>query len=555
MAVRIDQLKLGVMEHNFANFKKLSKYKNDSLDIFRQVHTMSEKYITKLIPQNNRICIHNMRLNKDAKIEYKGKLSDAKIVDDTLNRIREKTGMIFVKDEYGDSYLISNSIREFVDFYFMLIEVLQSVDGGNRYGIIKSNIRIFYEYYKSVFIDSVQPSIKRGLDFVTENDNNIHFKSIYFLLNQKYDKIDLTCKEDIKKIFDKGMNNEKKNTFSDVLKVLSIIEDRVNTEEVKKCANIIKVIYTAYLTAYREGIEINDRNKEIQYRKFIGDYIWGVMINDVVTDNPSKFPVSRFNITIKTLVDVIVGFEEWPDEDESEDNNDILDESDIKYAFEYCGFDNICQQNKITKEYSAQMIPEEDEDFKKECILCWVLVGLFVDTSNKTIIANNSIIDSNLHISIENYIYGLSDLIGLYDKLNLSAIGCEKKDFITVVNSIKERNGESIKCARYISSSMDVMLDLLKYCEEHRNPGVKRDACSKKANFSYGVIFEFINNIEKYMKDKLNFEFKKESFYELNVDSKFETFDIPDLYSKMLYKLNVPLTNINNESGDESCKN
>jgi hypothetical protein len=381
----------------------------------------------------------------------------------------------------------------------------------------------------------VQPSIKRGLDFVTENDNNIHVKSIYFLLNQKYDEIDLTCKEDIKKIFDKGMNNEKKNTFSDVLKVLSIIEDRVNTEDVKKCANMIKVIYTAYLTAYREGIEINDRNKEIQYRKFIGDYIWGEM--EIVDKNKKQADLMTSRIPIDdpySLIHLVrrdniwVGDEECPLESE---------------VFENCNVDDICKYDE--KSVEATEISSYVQN--KEFILFWILVGLIVDTKNdETIIADNRKLADNCKVSIENYIYGLSDLDGLYRRLNLNSIGCKEEDFMNVVNEIKNLNEECISCAQYIASSMDIMLELVKYCNENKNPIVASGEYLKKRveeeypiyDCIYDSVMNLFKDITNYMKEKCGFKFNNRSLYKLRVkinnESEIRTCDMVGIYSGVL---------------------
>ena len=99
MAIKIDQLKLGIEEKNRKDFKNVIAGHLNSETIASEISDMSQRYLTKLIPVARRISLPNLNamdfcLEIDEEAENRN-LNNFNAEKTILKMIREKTGMIF----------------------------------------------------------------------------------------------------------------------------------------------------------------------------------------------------------------------------------------------------------------------------------------------------------------------------------------------------------------------------------------------------------------------------------------------------------------------------
>lgn len=153
MSVRIEQLTLCVEEKNLSDFPNLFK-STDRLrtETTSEIRSMSEKYISKLIPLKRRIYLPRIQAIQNIYVEYKdqytGKLiwnssENKSLVEAILQLIRKKTGMYFLETEGNVSYLLPDNMRAMINWITMLSEMKDAVTEQEYL----ENIELFYNYY------------------------------------------------------------------------------------------------------------------------------------------------------------------------------------------------------------------------------------------------------------------------------------------------------------------------------------------------------------------------------------------------------------------------
>ena len=139
--------------------KELSDFPNlfKSTDRLRtettsEIRSMSEKYISKLIPLKRRIYLPRIQAIQNIYVEYKdqytGKLiwnssENKSLVEAILQLIRKKTGMYFLETEGNVSYLLPDNMRAMINWITMLSEMKDAVTEQEYL----ENIELFYNYY------------------------------------------------------------------------------------------------------------------------------------------------------------------------------------------------------------------------------------------------------------------------------------------------------------------------------------------------------------------------------------------------------------------------
>ena len=133
MAVKIEQLELCVQERNLIDFEKVFKaYEKSNEDnnknnskIYGEIFGMAERYVSKLIPKARRIylpkvqdlektdIIYQGSDNEDDKIWSSDDSEENSLVEKVLKLITEKTGMIFLSEESGTSYLLPDNLSRY----------------------------------------------------------------------------------------------------------------------------------------------------------------------------------------------------------------------------------------------------------------------------------------------------------------------------------------------------------------------------------------------------------------------------------------------------------
>ena len=96
---------------------------------------MAERYVSKLIPKARRIylpkvqdlektdIIYQGSDNEDDKIWSSDDSEENSLVEKVLKLITEKTGMIFLSEESGTSYLLPDNLRDMVNWIVRLADM------------------------------------------------------------------------------------------------------------------------------------------------------------------------------------------------------------------------------------------------------------------------------------------------------------------------------------------------------------------------------------------------------------------------------------------------
>lgn len=196
MAVKVDQLELAIQEKNVNEYKGLMQYsgKTDNMQIGnmldREIKNMAERYVSKLIPKARRIYMSKNQTFENLKIVYKEN-ENGKIVwnsengTDTLAQsilklIYAKTGMIFLPEESGVSYLVPDNLRDLINWITELVNLtnIETDKEGDPNGDKKKNIEEFYQFFKWDWMNRELPygwekkfSILESMDVIHTNTN------------------------------------------------------------------------------------------------------------------------------------------------------------------------------------------------------------------------------------------------------------------------------------------------------------------------------------------------------------------------------------------------
>lgn len=167
MAIKIEQLKLGIEEKNRKDFKNVIAGKLNSDNVNCEISDMSQRYLTKLIPTARRILLPDLN-NTEFTLEFDGNIKDNESLnylnaeEIILKMIHEKTGMIFettIENTYH--FFVLENLREFVNFIIFLLglntpekskqeEYLQNLQDFKTYfinEILKARVSLMATYH------------------------------------------------------------------------------------------------------------------------------------------------------------------------------------------------------------------------------------------------------------------------------------------------------------------------------------------------------------------------------------------------------------------------
>ncbi|WP_234117230.1 hypothetical protein [Clostridium hydrogenum] len=316
MAIKMGQLKDSIEQMYRKNYEVMLKEGNLADD----PKEMAERYIEKLIPNGRKLYLPDIRVHKDGieedielviedeninkgaeefnyvcnngesthkccitknsnlneKSESK---SDLSIEDTVLKMTYEKTGLIFIKNDYDVHYLVPDNLRELQNYLIMLnkmddIKLIPSDDEKEKQ-IRLHNLEKFETYFLKNWVR--RNLSRRYIKIIDEFYNTSIKKKNKYLVNavtdeiyikflmKKYSYGGLDRKDYIYKISEytrstrlirKGdiaetikniinlSNNSLNISFGDVIAVLNAYDEHLNDEEYKKFTFAIKTLYS-----------------------------------------------------------------------------------------------------------------------------------------------------------------------------------------------------------------------------------------------------------------------------------------------------------------------
>ena len=165
ISVKIEQLELCIREKNLKEFQEIYKNKDNEIysQLNKEVQTMAERYVSKLIPRQRRIYLPKVQRFEDVQIIYREADSEKNIIDSwniggfdkkddlveqsesngtgykkrgftlsMLDLIYERTGMRFWPETDGSSYLLPDNLRDMISWILMVAEMVKPEDAIGR---------------------------------------------------------------------------------------------------------------------------------------------------------------------------------------------------------------------------------------------------------------------------------------------------------------------------------------------------------------------------------------------------------------------------------------
>lgn len=479
MAVKVEQLELCVEEKTFSDFKEIvsaSKLDNKERQsrIDTEIQNMSERYVAKLIPKARRIYLPKAQSleivqviyrTAENKIIWKSKEEES-LVNAVLRLIRERTGMIFLPEKSGISYLLPNNLRDMVNWIVFVADMPKIEDIKERDDVYLSNIKNFSQYFNGEWLTRQVPGVfgdeMRLLEKMDAAHMNLNAK---WLLKNEYETTNK--KEDYKFV---NIRAENKDDFWLVMQCFLRIKDFLYDYSTEQKVYGLKTLYT---------MKLNRFLREKRTNPLIGRYLWGGEFEGIFsTMKKTNISRTRFNISVIDAVKVV----------DDIFNGDIGKKITVK-------------EDRIT----ASDISKEGEKRKNE-IYAFLLIGMFFNLQsrkkegaeefivleNYPLVFENRQIRKQIDISLENLIVNLMDLNKLITNTNLEKLGVKESEILDIVKELKSNNKEIIELAQEIGSNMDIASNIIDYCR------INADYKSK-AEGNYGrtekLVDKFIENI------------------------------------------------------------
>ena len=419
MAVKIEQLELCVQERNLIDFEKVFKaYEKSNEDnnknnskIYGEIFGMAERYVSKLIPKARRIylpkvqdlektdIIYQGSDNEDDKIWSSDDSEENSLVEKVLKLITEKTGMIFLSEESGTSYLLPDNLRDMVNWIVRLAD-MKTPSNKDEYLV---NIQKFYELFEIGTLDK---------ELYGELGNEL--KAMW-----KMDVVHthVNAKKLLDRIEGELVNSDKITSCGEreielfqVMKKLEYVKRKVFDYQKERKISNIKSLYTIKMN------QLKEEGKLFDIKGFVNGYLWGdsflTIMPRVKLENNSYLNRGRFEVRTIDLYNKI--------------SNELLWDGFVDRL--EASRDGIIRVNNISQNLL----------YRKENVLLWILIGLFCNITSiekqsdgigkkiyqndESIIYNNSNLRKEVEVSLENYIIGICNIDGLYNKINMKRI-------------------------------------------------------------------------------------------------------------------------------------
>lgn len=477
MAIKIDQLKLGIEEKNRKDFKHVLARNSGSEELEYEILDMSQKYLTKLIPTARRISLPDLNnIEFCLAIDDDNYMNGRDAEEVILKMIRKTTGMIFETTENTYHYFVPDNLREFVNFIIFLRGLKND---ENEEEIYVQNMCDFERYFiNEILKTQIKKERFSDLKEVLECDSNTKNYNMWLYLN----KLLLDHLKNNNTIL--GSNYEyPKTSFAAVLDMLNNMAEYLTKKEDYQLIYYLKVYYTIILNQ-----EFWKNKGDFPY-ELTGGFIWGNKIVTVMQasqlNNGAYLYRGRFELDIQKCWKVIC--ENLPQAKILLSNDKRID------AF------SLSKNNQL---YAKSI----DENKKWRMASAWILMAMTVSTVNygsdgktyvfdgKYIYDNHSVFSIIVSSSIENYFVALSSMKKTVEKANLQLLGLSQEDIDKITQKLIAKNKKQIEIAQMIVLNPDLSTRLLNYCYEKRD--YKE---SEKGLRTYQLYKRFLKNIENFL--------------------------------------------------------
>lgn len=545
LSVRIDQLLYCIKESNTRQLEWLVK-RNYHSEMSGEIANMSSNYLSKLLPLAHRVNLPKVQDLRNVKITYnKNDYSFSSLSVFVLQKIYQKTGMIFLLGDDLQKSILPNSFRDMVSLIGFMDLLPDSSEKNVNDEIRYNNICHFFDFYFKTYFNNVK----------SRNDSPYEIENIFnFDINTPKVAVDFIMKlyEDIEIYPNDGIKNEMhkfanqlphtNNYFCYLMNCINYINNNTYYNAVVEIIEIIKLFYTVKLN------KIKLRNKmtsEVQRDKrkesiavFTETTLWGYGIDNII-------PAASI------------------------DNFSTLERSRIKMQSVEV-FNCIAEELKLSVDYylkGTQLSKPkfESDREKRKYIMVWLLFLLLVNNyknygnKEQNVEGKSDLIFGNLklkqliQVSVENIIVRFSMLTELVEVLNVDMLGFSEDEFQNVVKELLEQNASAVKMSELIVCNVDLIqsiysLSPVRYKQKAEEP----ERTEKYIEKFLQQINSKMNKIKK--EYEYDFSFSDNAFINFKYgNEEGEIINIPKFYAKLFSKA-LSASNENNTVEDISIQ-
>lgn len=480
MAIRIQQLEMGVEEKNRADYRNILAGRKGDAILDQEMQDMAERYVTKLVPKARRIHLPKLessQINLVLETGLQSQTENSNRVAGTIEKrvlrlIRGRTGMILMEMQNRKNYFVPENLRELVNL-ILLLGGMKRPNGSDQ--IRLENLYDFHSYF-------VEEMLKKGingkrlaefLEAVSSDDHLINYNVgtyIDGLLADKKKETDVYG----------TLSYEFPNTsLASIVDKLNVASGYLTRKEDYQLFCYIRMYYTILLN---ESLVDNGKIPVA----LSGGFIWGNMLNNIM---PAVMQNNQFLLRRELFfIDIL---ETW---------NTIADTLNKN---EKLGF-NVEKKNNSGKNTTQVYVTGIKESNKLPEVMCWLLLALFSSSSgfsnngkqyitkSNLVYANHSVLPT-IAVSLDNYFSNLNSLEDLYWSVNLDCLGVGWNEFIDICSAMENENKERIRQAKVIAANLELSENLLAYCRTNSDPK------SASSDRTYSLVRRFCNNVKNYM--------------------------------------------------------
>lgn len=523
MAVRIEQLEMCVEENTIAGFKGIvgvsKQYdQGEQRRINTEIQSMSERYVAKLIPKARRIYLPKAQslegiqviykekdsINRKGRIIWRSKENES-LVNAVLHLIHRRTGMIFLPEKSGMSYLLPNNLRDMVNWIVLVAEM----DNCKKKNVAKNdiklkNVRNFFQFFYNEWLTK-QASKNfcdelRSMEQMDSYHMNMNAK---WLLNTTYDN----C-ERKEEYIENNIKSDEQSNFWKVMQWIIRFNTVVFDFDAKCEAYALKVLYTMKINQWLNASRLSDVSLLVK------GYIWGGEFDGVLPRTGDGINRSRFYLDSKQVMQIV----------SKKFNLDFIKD---------------LNSESDSKQITVSNLSSE-ESIRKDQICALILTAMFTDINTQNsdgdepnvlgtdkLIAGNRRMNRRINISLENYIVSLCDLEMLINKINIDLLNIAENDVNEIIKNMINLNKEEVECAQHIVANMDLASELIIYCKDNRGYKSKtKNAIDRTKK----LIEKFFENIRKFMEEKIGKIYDEKLFKTIQIGK--ENIDVAQLYAE-----------------------
>ena len=501
ISVKIDQLELCVREQSLRDFEKIYQNRDDKVydQLNKEVQTMAERYVAKLIPRQRRIYLPKIQNLDEVHIIYReqdegniiwdsrelgdfkemkdsedlGEASGKKgaVIQTMLELLYNRTGMWFRPEKNGHSYLFPDNLRDMISWLSM-IAGLKDPAGNDE--IYLENIEAFEWYFQKEWAaDHLKLYDGLTLQEIGQMDSFHMHVTMLKILRQIAQESNVLPNPAFEPII-----SDRSDSFYRVMHLFDFLSKNIADRRREDYIYQMRTLYTIRIHRLFRS------SQEQKLAQFINGYIWGPDFNFTLPIHQNS-GTDRSRFVIET----------------AQSMNKVLD------AMNSTAPRFLLPENGNPLKASSIADHPKRNDYIKAWILLGLLSNIFYSNNNGqtiyssegSMIYDNSNIIYYIQISLENYLTGLCNLDALYHKINIGMLGITYEEFQAVIRAIEESNSESIACARSILSNLDLTLKIKDYCIQHRE---YRKGTKDETERSRKLVDTFFRNISAYMKKK-----------------------------------------------------